>query len=124
MNRQVNGKIVHFLCYIFVAMDKIFQEIKNSDERLQTCIEELEGRFGQRHDSTTRRKISPSLEVRVTLCKLLRIVCYLTPIITVISDCYKLSYANSLYKDGIVWVLTPHSVIILLMTDLFLSNLI
>ena len=46
-------------------MDKVFQEIKNSEERLQTRIEDLEGRFGQCHDSTTRRKIS-SPEVRVS----------------------------------------------------------
>ena len=39
-------------------MEKIFQEIKNSEERLQTCTEDWEGRFGQCHDSTTRRKIS------------------------------------------------------------------
>ena len=44
-------------------MDKILQEIKNSEERLQTRIEELESRFGQCHCSTTRRKISPPAEV-------------------------------------------------------------
>ena len=53
MNRQVNGKILRFLCYIFVALEKIFQEIKNSEERLQTRIEDLEGRFGQCHGSTS-----------------------------------------------------------------------
>ena len=66
MNRQVNGKIVHLLCSIFVAMEKIFQEIKNSEERLQTRIEDLEGRFGQCHGSTIRRKISPP-EVRESI---------------------------------------------------------
>ena len=47
-------------------MEKIFQEIKNSEERLQTRIEDLEGRFGQCHGSTTRRKISPP-EVRESI---------------------------------------------------------
>ena len=55
----------------FVAMDKILQEIKNSEERLQTCNEGLEGRFGQCHGSTTRRKISPP-EVRVSSIDVLR----------------------------------------------------
>ena len=65
--RQVNGKIVHFLCYNFVAMDKIFQEIKNSEERLQTHIEDQEGRAGRCHGSTTRRKkISSPLEIKVS----------------------------------------------------------
>ena len=32
-------------------MDKILQDIKNSEERLQTSIENLEGRFGQCHGS-------------------------------------------------------------------------
>ena len=71
MNRQVNDKVVHFLCYIFVAMDKIMQEIKNSEERLHTRIKDLEGRFGQCHGSTTRRKISPP-EVRVSYFDVLR----------------------------------------------------
>ena len=71
MNRQVNGKIVHFLCYIFVAMDKILQEIKNLEERLQTRIEDLEGRFGQ-CDGFTKRKISPPPEVRVSYFYVLR----------------------------------------------------
>ena len=52
-------------------MEKIFQEIKNSEERLQTHIEDLGGRFGQCHDSITRRKISPP-EVRVSYFDLLR----------------------------------------------------
>ena len=44
----------------FVAMDKILQEIKNSEERLQTRIDDLEVGVGQCHGSTTRRKnISP-----------------------------------------------------------------
>ena len=72
MNRQVHGKIVHFLCYIFVAMDKILQEIKNSEERLQTHIEDLEGRFRLCHGSTTRRKISPPPEVRISYFDVLR----------------------------------------------------
>ena len=54
-------------------MDKILQEIKNSEERLQTRIEDLEGRFGQRHGSTTKRKkISPSSEIRVSYFDVLR----------------------------------------------------
>ena len=51
-------------------MEKIFQEIKNSEERLQTRIKDLEGRFGQCHGFTTRRKISP--EVKVSYFDLLR----------------------------------------------------
>ena len=53
-------------------MDKILQEIKNSEERLQTRIEDLEGRFGQRHGSTKRKKISPSPEIRVSYFDVLR----------------------------------------------------
>ena len=53
-------------------MDKILQENKNSEERLQTCIEDLEGRFGQCHGYTTRRKKISSPKVRVSYFDVLR----------------------------------------------------
>ena len=59
-----------FMLY-FCSNGKNFPRDKNSEERLQTCIEDLEGRFGQCHGSTTRRKISPP-EVRVSYFDLLR----------------------------------------------------
>ena len=53
-------------------MDKILQEIKYSEERLQTCIEGLEGRFGKCHGPITRRKeFTPPLEVRVDVLRTL-----------------------------------------------------
>ena len=52
-------------------MEKFYQDIKNSEERLQAHIEDLEGRFGQCHGSTTRRMIFPP-EVRVSYFDLLR----------------------------------------------------
>ena len=48
-------------------MDKILHEIKKSEERLQTHIEDVEGRLGQCHGSTTRKKkVSPPPEIRVS----------------------------------------------------------
>ena len=49
-----------------VAVDEIFQEIKNSEERIQADVDDLENRFRQRRGSTTRLKnITPPPEVRV-----------------------------------------------------------
>ena len=49
----------------FIAMDGILQEINNSEERLQTYIEDLECRLGQCHGFTNGTKNITPPEVRV-----------------------------------------------------------